>query len=329
MSEKNEDYLKKYIQENTDTPVTNNFGGGSNFDDGDDGGGNDGDKSPKGKLPNDNEFINVDMDSLPMKWFYKNGTQIKIRAARVEEIQAYSVVDNNNIIDIHEKMNQMLSSCTRFYYPDKSIGTYKDIKDGDRLFLIFQIRELTFQTGPALSKEVQCEHCNHEFSIIYRTTKNNQYPRTLYSHEFQEKLEKYYNKHLKCFSIKIDGVEYNLAPPTIGIQESFFTDIRKKVQINQKRKPNVAQMKLLQFLLWDRNYISEEGIKKRENEIKQMDMKTFQILNSAVDRMEFGLKELKQECPSCSGEVCSEITFPGGASNIFVVPDFFDEFDRQ
>ncbi|MFW6009635.1 MAG: hypothetical protein ACOCP8_10265, partial [archaeon] len=58
-------------------------------------------------------------------------------------------------------------------------------------------------------------------------------------------------------------------------------------------------------------------------------METFQILNSAINNMTLGLKELKQNCPSCGGEVHSEITFPGGASSIFVIPDFFEKFDRQ
>jgi len=195
--------------------------------------------------------------------------------------------------------------------------------------ILFQIRELTFQTGPALSKEVECEHCKHEFSIIYRTTSNNQYPKTLVNHDFPEKMKKYFNNNLKCFELNIEGTQFKLAPPSIGVQESFFTDIRKKVEENQRKNPNVSQMKLLQFLLWDKNYISPEGIKSKEDEIKKLDMTTFQILNSAVDKMEFGLKELSQKCTNCGGEVRSEVTFPNGASSIFVIPDYFDKFDRE
>jgi hypothetical protein len=248
---------------------------------------------------------------------------------KVEEVQAFSIVDDKNYVDVTEKLNLILSSCVRFYHPDKNKGSYKDVKDGDRLYLIFQIRELTFQSGAALSKEVQCEECTKEFNVIYRTTSNPSHPKTLYPAEFPESLRKYWQKDEHCFKFEIDGATYKLAPPTIGIQESFFTDIRKKVEIDQKRNPNVSQMKLLQFMLWDRNSITEEGIKKWEDEIKNLDMRTFQILNAAVDKMEFGLTEIKQECHSCGAEVRSEITFPDGPSSLFIISNPFDEFDRQ
>jgi hypothetical protein len=318
------DNLEKYIGENahkgdgnSNKPPTPNKNTGDNL-----GGGK------------DLNYTNIDLSSLPMGDYYKDGTKIKIRAASVGEIQSFAVVDDKNFIDITEKMNLVLSACIRLSFSDGSIGSYKDIKDGDRMYLIFQIRELTFQQGPALSKKVDCESCNHEFSMIYRTTKSQQYPKTIFSHDRPEKLEKYYDKTDKCYVFKIPNskgtkVEYRLSPPVIGVQECFFTDIRTKVEENQKRNPNVSQMKLLQFMLWDRNYISPEGIKEKEDEIKNYDMKTFQILNSAVNILsEGGIKDLEQKCPNCGVEVHSELTFPDGASSIFVVSDFFKEFDR-
>jgi len=282
-------------------------------------------------------YTNVQLDLLPMGDFYPDGTKISIRAASVGEIQAFSIVDDKNFIDITEKMNAMLSSCVRVMFIDGTKGSYKDIKDGDRMYLIFQIRELTFQQGPSLSKKVECDHCGHEFSIVYRTTKNQQYPKTIYGGtERPEKLEKYFDNNQKCYVFNIPNekgtnVEYKIAPPNIGIQECFFTDLRSKVEENSKKPPNVSQMKLLQFMLWDRNYISTEGIKSKEDEIKnQMDMNTFQILNGAVNILaKVGIKDLQQECPNCSMEVYSELTFPKGASSIFVVPDFFEDFNRQ
>jgi len=55
-------------------------------------------------------------------------------------------------------------------------------------------------------------------------------------------------------------------------------------------------------------------------------MKTFQILNQAVGHMMFGIKEMKNPCPSCGVEVHTDMSFPSGASNIFVIPDAFDEY---
>ena len=64
------------------------------------------------ELVNDNvtppsmDYSYIDITKLPAYKFYKPGTKIAIRAAKVNEIQAYSVVDDKNFVDITEKMNE-------------------------------------------------------------------------------------------------------------------------------------------------------------------------------------------------------------------------------
>jgi len=272
-------------------------------------------------------YLNVDISSLPLGIFYKPGTLIKIRAASVSEVQAYSVVDDRNIMDVTEKMNQLLSGCIKVLFPNGSMGSYKDIKDGDRMFLIFMIRELTFQQGNSIAKEVTCKYCTHDFKIPFRATSSQTIDGTFEKHEMSEKLGKYYNQNIRAFEFDVEDAKYRLAPPTIGIQEIFFDNIKGKVQ--REQNPNVSFMKIIPYMLWDRSSISDDGIKEKEQEFKRMNMKTFQILNQAVNLMEFGLKGLKMKCPSCGEEVHTEMTFPDGASSLFVIPDFFENFDSE
>jgi hypothetical protein len=221
-------------------------------------------------------------------------------------------------------MNQILSCCVKFYHQNGKQGSYKDVRDGDRLFLIFMIRELTFPGGKNLSKDVTCENCGHEFKMELRATSSDTVQKSFVNYGIPEKLAKFYDPINKYFSFNIDGVDYNLAPPTIGIQEIFFGDIKNKIQ--GEKNPNVAFLKLSSFLLHDRNNITEDGIKVKEQEFKRMNMKIFQILNQAVNNMLFGIKEMKNQCPSCGMEVHTDMSFPSGASNIFVIPDAFDEY---
>ena len=274
-----------------------------------------------------NEYTMIPFDILPCGIFYKNGTKLSIRAARVQEVQAYSVVDDKNYLDITEKMNLILSSCVRFFHPNGKQGSYKDIRDGDRLSLIFMIRELTFPGGKNLSKEVVCGNCGKEFKMELRATSSDTVEKSFVNHDMPEKLKKFYDPINKVFVFNIDGIDYNLAPPTIGIQEIFFGDIKNKIQI--EKNPNVAFLKLASFLLHDRNNITEDGIKVKEQEFKRMDMKNFQILNQAVNKMLFGIKEMKNQCPECGMEVHTDMSFPTGASNIFVIPDAFDDYFGQ
>jgi hypothetical protein len=285
-------------------------------------------QSPKyGANVSDLSYLNVDLNQLPAGKFYKNGTLIKIRAAKVEEVQAYSVVDDSNYVDVTEKMNQMLSSCVRITFPNGMSGSYKDLRDADRLYLIFMIRELTFQKGNSLAKDVTCPFCSNEFKIQFRATTNQEVTKSFCNYEMNEKIKGFFNEDSRTFDFDINGVIYKLAPPTIGIQETFFGDISDKVQA--KKKPNVSFLKIIPYTLWDRSTITNEGIKAKEDEFKRLDMDTFQILNKAVDLMVFGIKELTSKCPSCAQEVHSDMSFPDGASSIFVVSDPFNKFVGQ
>ena len=274
---------------------------------------------------NNLDYLNVDLSALPLGIFYKPGFVVNIRSAKVAEVQAYSVVDDRNLVDVTEKMNQMLSACVKVELPNGTRGSYKDIKDGDRLQLIFMIRELTFQSGNSLAKDITCEFCNHDFKIPFRATANATNPKTFTEYDFPEELERFFNKYDRVFEFDVDGILFKLAPPTIGLQETIYKHIEDTVK--DKKKPNVSYLKIIPFMLHDRITISKKGIIAKEDEFKKFEMDTFQILNHAVDKMVFGLKGLKMNCPECGQEVHTDMTFPNGASSLFVVSNPFDYFN--
>lgn len=273
------------------------------------------------------EYINVQIDMLPCGAFYKNGTKIKIRAANVEEVQNFSVVEENNPIDATDKMNEMLQCCVKYFTPNGNLGSYKSIKDSDRLYLIFMIRELTFQKGNSLAKDIDCPHCKAEVKIPFRATTGASQPKTFVNSEMSTKLLKYFDKDTKLFKIVINGVQWKLSPPSIGLQEVFFTEIKSRH--NADKKNNVSFLKIVPFLLYDKDSISADGIKAKELEFKSMDLTTFQALDSMVNLMLFGIKELKMDCYECGNEVRTPFTFPYRAADLFVIPDAFTEFDSE
>jgi hypothetical protein len=312
--DKPQDPLSKYLQQETskpqDVPVSEEFTNESLLD-----------------------YLTIDINALPAGIFYKPGTKIFIRAASVSEVQAYSAIVNENLVDVTEKMNEMLSRCVRIKFPNGTIGSYKDLKDNDRIYLIFMIRELTFQKNVNLAKDVKCGECEHEFKIQYRATPNKEYPKTFVNHEISEDLKRFFNANERVFEFNVNGKIWKLAPPTISLQEAFFKSIKDTVQAGGK--PNVAFMKIIPYTLTNLRTISDEGIKQKEDEFKkgsgnkEQDMEEFQFLNQAVEKLQFGIKELQTKCPSCGMEVHTEFTFPEGASSIFVVPSIFDKFTKK
>ena len=74
---------------------------------------------------------------------------------------------------------------------------------------------------------------------------------------------------------------------------------------------------------------SNHNNKNKSNPIKTPIIDDFQFLNAAVNKMKFGIKEIRKRCSSCGEEVRTDMQFPGGASAIFVVHDAFDKFIKK
>jgi hypothetical protein len=282
---------------------------------------------PKNDGTSSIEYLNIDINLLPAGRFYKKGTKIKIRGAKVSEIQAYSVVDNNNFIDITEKMNELLLRCVIFETHDGEKGSYRDIKDADRIFLIFMIRELTFQGGNTLTKDVQCSACDHDFVIPFRATSGKAGDATFELHKPTDLIESFFKSDECAYELINNNVSWKLSPPSIGIQEDFYNEIKRNVQ--NSKKPNVAFMKVTPFLLYDKSSITEEGIKTKLKEFNDIDdMALSQGLNEIINNMTVGIKGLATKCPKCGVEVHTDLTFPNGASTLFELPNILDRFRK-
>jgi hypothetical protein len=274
-------------------------------------------ENPQVNRTSDLQYFNMDIRELPCGQFYPTGTLFMVRPAQVREIQSYAMVDDNNFYDIVEKMNDMLQACVRIKFPDGKIGSYLEIKDQDRLFLIFLIRELTFQQGNALAVTVKCG-CGQELKV--ELVRSN-----FHFHEMDEKLEKYFNLATRTFQFKtVNGKFFELCPP--NIQKAFTDYIIRENQ--EKRTPNLAFLKIIPFLMPGRSSITIDGVKSKVKEFEEMDDISFQFLNAAVGKMTIGISELKSTC-ECGEEVRTDMQFPNGASGIFVVPDAFDAYIKE
>ena len=296
-----EDYLKEYLN-NTENKPTEIKHTSINT-------------TPTDRLT-DLQFFTFEATMLPLGMFYPKGTIIMVRAAQVREIQAYSMVEDTNFYDMVEKMNDMLSSCVRVKYADGTVKPFTDLKDGDRFYVIFLIRELTFQKGNSLTLSVSCK-CGIENTIELKRN-------SFIFWETDESLTKHFDPNKGCFRFTTNfGKTFEVAPPSIGLQKSFTEYIIR--QYNEKKTPNLSFLKIMPFQLFDRQSITYEGIQKKLEEYIDMDMDTFQFLNYIVNKMNFGIKELAKKC-TCGQEVRTDMTFPRGPSAVFVVQDGFEQY---
>lgn len=266
------------------------------------------------------DFYHFDANITPLGKFYPNGTKIMVRACTVKEVQAYSMVDDNNPIDIVDKMNDMIQSCVRIKYRNDDISSYLDLKDGDRFFLIFLIRELTFQSGNVLAAPASC-NCGKEYNIEIKR----QYFRF---HEMDEKLSKYFDDNKKKFVFElINNDKFEVGIPNIGLQKSFTEYIIKEYR-EKKRTPDLAFLKIMPFLMSDYKEVNEKIIKEKLTEFQSMNEDSFQFINDAISKLKFGIKDVMMKC-ECGTEVHTDNIFPFGATGVFVIPDSFERFIKK
>ncbi len=270
----------------------------------------------KNKRASELDFFAFDCKQLPLGKFYPDGTRILVRPALVKEIQSYSMVEQSNPYDVIEKMNDMISACVRVKYANDTIGSYLDVKDGDRFYLLFLIRELTFQQGNVLASNETCD-CGATVQIELKT-KNFIYTVT------EDKIMKYFDTYKKKFVFTLkNGKVHEMGMPCIGLQKSFSEYIMK--EFKDKKNQNFAFLKIIPFLLSDKKSMTVDAIKQKLEEFQQMSIEDFQFLDSVVSKFKFGISGAKINC-SCGMEVSTDNIFPSGISGIFSDTD--DGFDR-
>lgn len=271
------------------------------------------------KHVNLNDYSPISIEELPTGGrFYQPDMEILIRSAKTVEIEQYSTMQQDNFISVSEELTNLLASCTRVRYSGR-VGSYKDIRDADKLYIIFMIRDLTFQNRNKLeipfydkdsNSEGMVEVCRENFDL----------------YEMDEELEDFYSEDERCFVFPTQTVEYKLAPPSIGIQLSFFEQLKEKGK--NKQKMDLATFKIIPFLLRDKNNVDIETIDKLAEKLKNFTLDEFSFLNAVCEKMIFGIKGLKHYTEA-GVEVQSPLTFPNGFPSIFLISNPIANFIKK
>ena len=274
------------------------------------------------------QFRDLPLASLPFGKFYHPGFRIQFRAALVEEIQHYSTIENDNPYDIRNKLDDILKACIKVELPNKKMGTYKDLKIGDRMYIIFTIREITFQKGPQLSLPVVCpkKKCSHNFNIeLIR--------QNIELHDETEDVWKFYDPAYQgfVFNVEFSDQPFIIAPPSIGLQKDFSDWVQDKVF--KKEEYNKSMVKIAPYMI-GKNTVKFEEIDELNSQFDQIDFEEFQFLNDVVTKFrqndfKLGVKGLVQKCPKCGSEVRTTNFFPARASDIFIIPNAFEHYLKK
>ena len=259
----------------------------------------------------------LDQEELPSKGkFYPHETVIKIRSARAAEIRHFSTMDENNYIDMEEKLNHIVEMCTQIMSGDKRLS-YKDILEEDRIVLLLSIRDLTFpEPENKLILKGKTEHTKQTVDIELAS-------RYLVATEVPTEIEAYYSSKERTYVIKTRSAgEVRMRPPSIGVMQ----EITKYLKDRQEKEVEFdkAFIQVLPYIMPDWRQLNLPRIFALEVDYKSWDEKKFMVIYRLAEKMKIGVETtLEMEF---DGEIAkAPLDFPGGIKSLFIISDLAGE----
>lgn len=269
-------------------------------------------------------YTKLDLSTFPSGGkFYREDFELLIRPAKVAEIRAFSTIDENNLKEVDEGLNNLVLSCTKVMYGSQR-GSYKDVLEEDRIYLILSIRELTFKVGeqvlkmPVGKKGCKQTSCKAQDSVELRTG-------NLQFNSIGEHIEKYYDDNEKCYSVQTKTYgTIKLAPPTVGVMRAITDYIRDREE--QNLGWDKSTLAILPYLQREWRGWGEKDIFSAMTSFQGWDATKFTIVYRLCEDLKIGVKpEMGFPCQSCGEEVTVPLTFPGGIKALFLIPDISSE----
>lgn len=262
-------------------------------------------------------WIGMNLEMLPSRGkYYPADAFLQIRAARVNEIRYFSTVDENNLIDVEDKLNYIVDNCVQFRSSKKMLS-YKDICEEDRIFIILSIRDLTF---PEPENKIIFKSRNKRGEEVDIELKADNFE----INTIPEDIEKYYDESIRGYRILTKSAgEIIMRPPSIGIMQAITEYIKEK---EQGRKPwDRAFMQIYPYIQTDWRGVDEKKIFADEVESKGWSEKKYMIIYRLAEKMRIGAQpELVAQIGG--EEVRAQVdTFPGGIKSLFVIQDLSGE----
>jgi hypothetical protein len=268
----------------------------------------------------------LNLETLPSTgMFYPARIEILIRSAKTKEIRHWSTMDEYDPVDIDEKINFILNSCTRIKIPgDPTQFTYNDILLIDRYHILFRIYELTFPNQEnKLMANIKCQ--NDKCGFVNRVQVLS---RNLKGFELPSDYFKWYNEEERCFVIHSEKLQETLKfyMPTIGLNTKI--KYRKEFEINSGQERDPSFYDIAPYLILNWKIANNQNLGEFKINMESWSNAKF----NAIYRFVKDMKDTSTNKVLCTCEKCKERTessiFLGGSftvKDIFIISARFDE----
>jgi len=260
---------------------------------------------------------NVPLETLPSQGlFYPKGTKIAIRAANVKEIRHWSTIDESDGLAIDDTINYVIERCVQMVIPGKR-AFFKDLKEIDRFYLLFAIREFTFKNGEnKLFTDVPLKSGGNQRIEVTKDIISYFNP--------PEKLMKFYSETEHCFVFTLStGEKFKMYIPSIGIT-SFLKKYREEKNQNRQAIDEDFEKYCL-FLFDDWRGLTKEIFDKEQQASNNWSLEKISVASSVVELIRNSVNPTITATVDSGEEVTVPLSFQGGLKAIFVISNILDE----
>ena len=120
-------------------------------------------ETPELSAASESSWKLLDLRGLPSQGlFYPAGAELLLRPAKTKEIRHWSTIDENDPLDVREKINFILNACTKLRVAGGRPLNFNDFLEVDRYHILFRLHELTFPNQEnKLFANIKCKNDGH------------------------------------------------------------------------------------------------------------------------------------------------------------------------
>lgn len=268
-------------------------------------------------LAGDIGWKNIPLQNLPSQGlFYPDGSEIAIRAASVAEIRHWSTIDENDALGIDDMLNFVVERCCRIRMSGRP-ANFKDLKEIDRFYVIFAIRDFTFKNGEnRLFTTVSNDDGTEEKVEITKDALSYFNP--------DPKLMEYYKSDMKCFVFQMkNGEVLELHFPSLGVMSFIKSYAKNKAQRQQQF--DKAFLKYAPFLISEWKGLTDREYDKALQDSLGWSIQKISLMDKITTMLSSSINPEIRYIKSGGDETTVPLNFRGGIKSLFLIPDIFDE----
>ena len=281
------------------------------------------DESPELSGASESSWKLLDLRSLPSQGlFYPEGAELLLRSAKTKEIRHWSTIDENDPLDVREKINFVLNACTKIKVSGGRPLTFNDFLEIDRYHILFRLYELTFPNQEnKLWANIKCDTDGYinRTQVLSANLKGFEYP---------AELMKWYSEEDRCFKVVSEKLNetFYLYLPTIGVENKFRLkrqeDTSKGVEIDE------AFYEFGPYLIKDWRAVSNSSLTDLKFSSNAWQGNKFIFIHKFTKQLkEASLNKVLSICEKCKNTTESHIFLEGSftVKDIFIISAGLDE----